>query len=131
MKAIVETAASLLSRPTSVTSTCRTKLDRPWRTIQASARAGPTRDGRQEMDVHVRGRRAEAVLVIARVIGQTSGADVDEHRNEASLQRAADIRDLGADVHLNHEMTLRGRHVACPELLEEVSALCDHLVVQL
>src|SRR5580693_854999 len=45
VKAIVETAASLLSRPTSVTSTCSTKLDRPRRTIWASARAGPTTTG--------------------------------------------------------------------------------------
>ena len=45
VKAIVDTAASLFSRPTSVTSTCSTKLDRPCRTIQASARAGPTTTG--------------------------------------------------------------------------------------
>ena len=45
VKAIVDTAASLLSRPTSVTSTCSTKLDCPCRTIQASARAGPTTTG--------------------------------------------------------------------------------------
>ena len=45
VKAIVDTAASLFSRPTSVTSTCSTKFDGPCRTIQASARAGPTTTG--------------------------------------------------------------------------------------
>ncbi len=45
VKAIVDTAASLFSRPTSVTSTCSTKLDGPCRTIRASARAGPTATG--------------------------------------------------------------------------------------
>ena len=45
VKAIVETAASVLSRATSVTSTCSTKPDRPRRTMWASARAGPMTTG--------------------------------------------------------------------------------------
>ncbi len=131
MKAIVETAANLSSRPTSVTSTCNTKFGFPLAQDPSVGTGRPHGHRRQEVDVHVGCRRAEAVLVIARVIGQTPGADVDEDRDQAALQCTPDIRDLGSDIHLNHEVTVGRRHVACPELFEEVPALSDHLVVQL
>lgn len=84
MKATVETAANLLARPTSVTSTCSTKFVRPCRTIQASA-GRPDGHRGQKMNVEIRRRRTKSIFVVVGLISETPSTDIDQHRDQSAL----------------------------------------------
>ena len=47
------------------------------------------------MNGEVGRRRAESVLVITGLIGETSGADVDEDGNQPALERPATLENWG------------------------------------
>ena len=83
------------------------------------------------MDGEVRRRRAVSIFVITGPVGQTSGADVDEHRNQPTLQGFTNVGELGLDLHLDSEMTFGCCDIARTELLKEVFAPGDNLGMSL